>query len=209
MTSALYSEKAPAGRARTVFVDTTSFSPVRGTRRCLSSNTANCTVNDRIPLQIMPLIYRFATLLLASLAGTGASYAQETQTVAHVLDDFHLAASAADSARYFGHFSPDAVFIGTDITERWTLPEFQAYAAPHFKAGRGWTYKPRQREVFVNGDTAWFDETLYNAQFGMTRGTGVLVRIDETWKIAQYHLTLPVPNDLIYQLVEMIEVLEQ
>ena len=38
-------------------------------------------------------------------------------------------------------YAPDAVFIGTDAGERWTIDEFEAYAEPHFSAGRGWTYR--------------------------------------------------------------------
>lgn len=148
---------------------------------------------------------RIASLQLALLLMTGTAQGQDPEAV---LDDFHEAASKADSARYFGHFSEGAVFFGTDINERWTLEEFQAYAGPHFRAGQGWTYVPQRRAVFFNGDTAWFDETLLNEKFGLTRGTGVLVKVDGTWKIVQYHLTLPVPNALIYDLVDMIRAQE-
>ena len=147
------------------------------------------------------------SILLVMLAGSAPG--QSREAVDAVLDDFHKAASAADSARYFAHFAEGAVFFGTDITERWTLEEFQAYAAPHFSAGRGWTYVPQHRAVFFNGDTAWFDETLLNEKFGLTRGTGVLIMDNGAWKISQYHLTLPVPNDLIYDLVDMIKAQEQ
>ena len=127
--------------------------------------------------------------------------------VGRVLDDFHKAASQADGARYFGHFTKDAIFLGTDITERWTLPEFQAYAAPHFSRGKGWTYTPVTRHVYLSADgqTAWFDETLKNEKYGMTRGSGVLLLQDGDWKVAQYHLTLPVPNDLMDDVVKMIQ----
>ncbi len=101
-----------------------------------------------------------------------------------------------------------SLFFGTYITERWTLEEFQAYAGPHFRAGQGWTYVPQRRAVFFNGDTARFDETLLNEKSGLTRGTGVLVMADGAWKIARYHLTLPVPNELIYDLVDMIRAQE-
>jgi len=100
----------------------------------------------------------------------------------------------------------DAVYIGTDATERWSLAEFRAFAEPYFEKGRGWTYVPTQRKIAIgpDGSTAWFDELLENASYGTTRGTGVLVRDGEEWKIAQYHLTIPVPNDLAKQVVEMI-----
>ncbi len=147
-------------------------------------------------------------MLLFSLAsGAMAQEGLSQDAVKAVLDDFHRAASDADYARYFGHFAAESIFIGTDITERWTLEEFKAYAKPAFDAGRGWTYVPQERHVYLakGGQTAWFDEILLNERFGATRGTGVLVVEDGLWKVSQYHLTLPVPNELIYDLVGMIE----
>ena len=51
------------------------------------------------------------------------------------LDALHVAASKADGERYFALFAPDAVFLGTDATERWTLEEFKNYAGERFKTG--------------------------------------------------------------------------
>ena len=123
-----------------------------------------------------------------------------------VLDDLHDAASKADGARYFDHFLPDSVFLGTDATERWSKEQFQAYAKPHFAEGRGWTYNPGERHVTFSpaADVAWFDESLTNAKYGECRGSGVLLKTDRGWKIAQYNLTVPVPNDLLEKVVEMI-----
>lgn len=113
-----------------------------------------------------------------------------------VLDDFHDAAAKADGPRYFGHFTPDAVFVGTDPTERWTVAEFRAYAEPHFSKGHGWTYVSTQREIHLGpgGRTAWFYERLKNAKYGETRGSGALVLHDGRWRIAQYVLSFPIPN---------------
>ncbi len=90
-----------------------------------------------------------------------------------VLDDFHEAASQADAQRYFGHFADEAVFLGTDVTERWSLDQFKAYALPSFRKGQGWTYKPVSRHVFVSSDgkTAWFDEILAHERYATGRGT--------------------------------------
>src|SRR5262245_50093341 len=102
------------------------------------------------------------------------------EAIAKVLDDFHDAASKPDQKRYFDHFADNGVFLGTDATERWTKKEFQAYAKPHFDEGHGWTYFPREGRRFItisaDGNTAWFDELLDNAQYGECRGSGVLVR---------------------------------
>lgn len=150
-------------------------------------------------------------LLLASWClalAPAAVGAQETaeQAVAATLDALHTAASEADGDRYFALFAEEGVFFGTDATERWTVEQFRAYAEPFFSRGQGWTYTPTERHVFISGDgsTAWFDERLENAGLGETRGTGVLVLRDGAWKVAQYNLTIPVPNELAGDLVARI-----
>lgn len=123
-----------------------------------------------------------------------------------MLDDFHAAAAAADGARYFSHFAADGVFLGTDATERWPVDAFRAYAKPHFDAGKGWTYVARARNVDVDpaGAYAWFDEELESARLGPCRGSGVLRREGGAWKVVQYNLTIPVPNDLALEVAERI-----
>ncbi|MEO8576511.1 MAG: nuclear transport factor 2 family protein [Gemmatimonadales bacterium] len=37
---------------------------------------------------------------------------------------------------------------------------------------------------------------LDSESYGTSRGTGVLVRKNGKWKISQYALTFPIPNDL-------------
>ncbi|GJQ29521.1 MAG: hypothetical protein HBSAPP03_14050 [Phycisphaerae bacterium] len=137
----------------------------------------------------------------ARLAREGA-----IRAVSAALDDFHDAAAKADEVRYFGHFAPDAVFLGTDATERWTLEQFRAFATPYFQKGTGWTYTKVRRTVTIapGGDCAWFDEVVHNAKYGECRGTGVLVRTDGAWRIAQYNLTKPVPNDLMDELLALM-----
>lgn len=131
-----------------------------------------------------------------------ADVAVERAAVDSVLTDLHASASRADWDHYFGLYAPDAVFFGTDATERWNLEEFRGYATPT----RGWSYTPTERHIFLDADanTAWFDERLQNASYGETRGTGVLVRGDSGWKISQYNLTIPIPNDLAGDVVRRI-----
>ena len=135
------------------------------------------------------------------MAGT-----DRTTAVNRVLDDFHDAAAAADFDRYFGHFAREGVFLGTDATERWTVEQFKAYARPYFRPGGGWTYHPRGRVVSFTADgrTAFFDELLDNSGLGETRGSGVLVIEDGAWKVAQYNLSIPIPNELADTVVGLI-----
>ncbi|MFC5374582.1 nuclear transport factor 2 family protein [Brevundimonas faecalis] len=133
----------------------------------------------------------------------------ETAPVERVLDGMHAAASAADGAAYFDSFTPDARFIGTDATERWSLPEFRAYAMPYFSQGKGWTYRPVSRTVSMAPIEcrciAWFDEVLDNDAYGTTRGSGVLRLTDQGWKIEQYVLSFAVPNEKSRAVVGVIK----
>lgn len=127
---------------------------------------------------------------------------------AATLDRMHAAASAADGAVYFAQFTPDARFIGTDATERWSLADFRAYAEPYFAQGRGWTYTPRDRVMTLAPldcrCVVWFDELLDNASYGETRGSGVLRLTADGWKIEQYVLSIPVPNERASAVVALI-----
>ncbi|MBB5210294.1 nuclear transport factor 2 family protein [Microbulbifer hydrolyticus] len=124
--------------------------------------------------------------------------------IARQLDEFHQAAANADFDAYFGRFSKDGVFIGTDASERWSVEDFKQYVKPYFSQGKGWTYVPRDRTIVVHDGVAWFDELLDNEAYGECRGSGVLVREGGQWKIAQYNLHFPVPNDLAKQITQMI-----
>lgn len=143
-------------------------------------------------------------------AAAVAQTSEDESAVAAVLDALHDAASNAEFDRYFGLYTDDAIFLGTDATERWTLEEFKAYARAPFEAGRGWTYHPTERHVYISADgrTAWFDEKLENAGLGETRGSGALVREGDAWKVAQYNLTIPVPNALARDFVGQIRALD-
>lgn len=143
---------------------------------------------------------------LAAPSAAGQNPEAARAAVSDTLDALHTAASDSDFDRYFSLYAEDAVFYGTDASERWTKAEFEEYARPHFEAGRGWTYHMTERNVFLseNRQVAWFDERLENASLGETRGSGVLVRSERGWQVVQYNLTIPVPNELAGDLVRRI-----
>lgn len=146
-------------------------------------------------------------LLLVLAAAPAGTAADPKAAVSAVLDDWHKAAAAADEPRYFGHFTADAVFLGTDATERWTRDEFRAWAKPFFSKGKAWSFTPVSRHVSFSkdGTVAWFDEALDTPNLGPSRGSGVLVKEGSTWKIAQYNLSVPIPNDLMDEVKARIE----
>ena len=147
-------------------------------------------------------------LVITSMAGSicGHQIEDDEAAVAIVLDQLHDAASKADGERYFGLFAPNAIFFGTDATERWPIDEFRTYAMKRFETGAGWTYHVRERHGYLGDDanTAWFDGVLENDKYGECRGTGVLVNLKGAWKIVQYNLTIPIPNEIALDVVEMI-----
>ena len=110
-----------------------------------------------------------------------------------VLDAFHAAAAAADEERYFATLAPDAVFLGTAPGERWAGQSFRDFVHSYFSRGKGWSYAPSARSVDIASDSliAWFDETVENEHFGACRGTGVLRRDGDEWRIVQYNSRSP------------------
>ena len=133
---------------------------------------------------------------LFTLQSTKAVLTADDQdvTIDALLDGLHRDAHEGNFQTYFARYSSDAVFLGTDKTERWTIEEFKAYAKPAFADGHGWTYTVVERNLEGSGNTRWFDETLFNEKLGHCRGTGVVQLINDEWKIAHYALTMLVPN---------------
>lgn len=148
----------------------------------------------------------------SSASGAGATSASGPTrdaelAIARVLDEWHAAAARADENAYFSHFAPEAIFLGTDATERWNVPGFRAYARPHFARGKAWAFKSVRRAITVDrsGRIAWFDEDLATQSLGPARGSGVMVRAaDATWKIAQYNLAITVPNQRFVEVKDLL-----
>jgi ketosteroid isomerase-like protein len=153
----------------------------------------------------------WALLTLVSLLSF-SSYATETAAltthgnIEQVLKSFHKAAANADSKTYFSLLTTDAVFLGTDATERWEKPAFKAFVEPYFGEGNGWTYIPTEQNISLSqdGKTAFFDELLLSESYGQCRGSGMLRLTAHGWKIAQYNLSIPLPNALAKDVVATI-----
>ena len=116
-----------------------------------------------------------------------------------LLTGWHNAAATADTKTYFGSMAPGAVFLGTDVTERWTKDEFEAWAAPRFRGTSAWVYSANRRSISLSadGNTAWFDEDLVSKSYWPCRGSGALEKIDGAWKIRLYNLGFTIPNQVV------------
>ena len=64
---------------------------------------------------------------------------------------------------------------------------------------------PTEQHVYFSADrkVAWFDERLRSTKYGEMRGSGVLIRRGDEWKIAHYNRAFTVPNALANDLVEL------
>ena len=137
-------------------------------------------------------------ILITSLVMLSAFIKADEQrgAIDALIDGLHQDAHEANFQTYFDRYSVDAIFLGTDKTERWTVEEFKAYAKPAFADGHGWTYTVVERNWEGSGNIRWFDEILFNEKLGNCRGAGVVELIEGEWKIAHYALTMLVPNEI-------------
>jgi hypothetical protein len=162
------------------------------------------------------LIYCSAVILTISLGLTSClkqniqgSELENIQNIDKTIQKWHNAAAQAEFDDYFDLMTEDAIFMGTDATERWDKKAFQAYAKPHFDKGKAWTFKTLERNIVVDSlqQIAWFDELL-DTSFKICRGSGVLKRQGNDWKITHYVLSMTVPNANSKQVVVIKDALE-
>jgi ketosteroid isomerase-like protein len=127
-----------------------------------------------------------------------ASLSKERRHIADLLDSFNVAAAKADFTKYFDFYAEDAIFIGTDATENWNKQAFKVWAKPFFDKGQAWNFTSLERHIFFDqsGKVAWFDELL-NTQMKLCRGSGVLTKQGDVWKVQQYVLSMTIPNSLV------------
>ncbi|QBF81947.1 hypothetical protein EXU30_03965 [Shewanella maritima] len=126
---------------------------------------------------------------------------KDRQLINSLLNQLHESAETADWHLYFSLYHDQAVFIGTDATERWDMKLFRQYA----EKTQGWRYELQSRKLIKVGDTVVFDEQLYSESYGVSRGTGAMVWTPQGWKVLQYHLSFPIPNDKAKRITSLIK----
>lgn len=161
------------------------------------------------------ILFAFVTLMLFcsnSLFSQKKGFYENVQkkNVSKVLDDLNLYASNADFKNYFNLFAEESTFIGTDANEVWNKKEFMAYSKPHFDKGKAWSFTSLKRNISFSADGkyAWFDELL-DTQMKLCRGSGVLEKIGNQWKIRQYVLSMTIPNDVNKEVIKIKTPIEE
>ncbi|MDD3723051.1 MAG: nuclear transport factor 2 family protein [Lutibacter sp.] len=126
----------------------------------------------------------------------------EKKAVNATLDAWHKNASESKYDAYFNAMASSSIFIGTDASEYWNNKDFKTFSKPFFDLGKAWDFKPLTRNVYISADgkIAWFDELL-DTWMGICRGSGVLSKTENTWKIEQYILSVTIPNTHITDVI--------
>lgn len=121
---------------------------------------------------------------------------EEIEILNQFMDNWHHAAAIADEDAFFGSLDSNAVYLGTDPGERWLKHEFMEWGMIFFQRDTAWAFTPYNRKWEFADDLnyAWFDELL-ETHMGICRGSGILKKYPEGWKIKQYNLALTLPND--------------
>jgi len=126
------------------------------------------------------------------------------QQINAVLEQWHRAAAKASFDDYFNLMTEDAIFIGTDATENWSFSEFKAFSKPYFDKGKAWNFSTLERHIFTQPNTnlAWFDELL-DTQMGICRGSGVVEKNSDGWKVKHYVLSIAIPNENVKEITSL------
>ncbi len=145
---------------------------------------------------------KYIIILVAVL--TNLCHAQQKTKIETTIKNWHKAAAEANFEAYFDLMTQDAIFIGTDPTENWTNNDFKAFSKPYFDKGKAWSFTGLERNIFVEdkANIAWFDELL-DTQMGICRGSGVLQKTSNGWKIKHYVLSIAIPNENVKEITEL------
>lgn len=145
--------------------------------------------------------------LLISCSNTKIKIDKETEIkrLNEFMNAWHHAAAVADEDIFFGSLDSNAVYLGTDPGERWTKKEFMTWGMKYFQRDTAWAFTPYNRNWAFSDDMnyAWFDELL-KTHMGVCRGSGILKKNKNGWKIEHYNLALTLPNEQMGEYKKLI-----
>jgi SnoaL-like domain len=157
-----------------------------------------------LPIIAMLLILNSCQQPTKNTSASSIDTVNQQKAIISMLDSFNTAAANADYKTYFNFYTDDAIFTGTDASERWNKKEFMVWAKPYFDKKTTWNFSSLERHIYFDktGTLAWFDELL-NTQMKICRGSGVLVKQGNGWKIQQYILSATIPNEVMDSVVKI------
>ena len=165
-------------------------------------------------MTLMRYQLRFAVLVLVGLTATACASGQPsdadfTARINAFVDAWHDDAAHARPA-FFDKIASDAIYIGTDKTERWGREAFREWARPAFARPVAWAFTPLHRNVQFSADRKfiWFDEQVRSSSMGILQASGVVRPTASSFEMVHYQLSIAVPNDVIPQVTGAIKTFE-
>ena len=147
-------------------------------------------------------IFLFCACVTSNVVKTDKSAIKKE--VNTLLVNWHKAASDANFKEYFRVLDSTTVYIGTAAEEIWTKEQFANFSKPYFDKGKAWSFTTLERNIYMSesANIVWFDE-LIDTWMGTCRGSGVLEKKEDSWKIKQYVLSVAIPNDDIQAVIDI------
>lgn len=133
-----------------------------------------------------------------------AGYSQDFKALNTQIDQWHRDVAEYRLDDYFESMSEGFVFLGTAPGERWNKEQFLEFCQPYFEKKSTWDFKPSNRNWTIDEKRgyAWFDEDL-DTWMEDCRGSGILRKEGEEWKIIYYNLTVLIENEKIQPFIEL------
>jgi len=122
----------------------------------------------------------------------------------NLMDKWHRDVAEFKFDDYFGFMDDRFIFLGTAPEERWTKEQFAEFCKPYFEKKSTWDFKSNWRNWYFSedGKTAWFEESL-KTHMEECRASGVLMKIDDKWKIVHYNLTVVIENEKMDKFIKL------
>lgn len=134
----------------------------------------------------------------------GFSKKEDKSSMDVYLNKWHNDVAMFDYDAYFNFMADDFIYLGTDPGERWTKSAFSDFCQPYFERKSTWDFKTNWRNWYFSEDQsiAWFEESLAT-QMEECRGSGVLKKVNGTWKIAHYNLSVVIENEKMKKFIKL------
>jgi len=168
----------------------------------IDDDLSHCGVNV---FELINLVDGWKISQITDTRRTNDCRTKDIAEIDDLMDDWHHAAAVADEDTFFGSMTKDGIYIGTDKSERWLRDDMRAWSQQYFDRESAWSFTKVERNVTIGAskEIAWFDEIL-DTWMGPCRGSGVVIKTDEGWKISHYHLAIAVPNEEVSGYLDLI-----
>lgn len=143
-------------------------------------------------------------ILNCNSQNTTDSHLDTKKIITNILNNWHKAAANANFDNYFEAMDTNSIFVGTDAKEVWSKKEFKNFSKPFFDKGKAWSFTTLKRNIYIHSskEIVWFDEIL-DTWMGICRGSGVLEKVNNQWKIKHYVLSVTIPNENIESVIKI------